>query len=231
MLAFRAIDTKPNEDAIIKLLAKIFEKNNNVKTQYSSAGETLLFAACKRGRYKVIHYLIDCGLNCKQVTALGTAMHSLLEAFTSQRLSFEQFEELTILLQQKGCDVNAANHRNMTTYLCAVEVSNIQAMALYVKLNCDINKPGVSLYHAIHLACLKYRPDTLQFILNLPGVNTNPISSDGSSPLYVAVKEWGDKCFEAIHLAVRMKEQMHVLAMMEKLLLTGMTILFMFYMI
>ena len=194
MVAFSIIETNSDEDKIIHLLQRIFDKNENVKRQYGAAGETLLYCAYKLGHLKVGRFLINNEVNPLQVTILGSAHHAVLEAFLKRRISFADFKQTSSFLSSIGCDIDAVNHHNMSPFLCAIKEQSLNAVTIYVDLGCDYNLQGHKHQHAFHICCGFESPciDIFDFLLTLPDISTNCFDEKGFSPLLLLV----DKAFD-----------------------------------
>ena len=226
MLAFHLVETVSDERKLVRLMRRVFEKNPNVRNQYGQAGETLLYAACKRGVLELVHFLVESGENCQIVTPLGSPYHGVLRGLVAGGVSMSVFEQIVHYLFTQGCDVNAADHHLMSPFLCAVDHGHLPAIACFVHLGCDVNLRGRLANHALHLACIKSRPDVVTCLLEIPFLHRTPLSEQGWSPLYMAVTEWTHMFYkrtnaESSHQEVRVKGHLQLMIMVEALLLAG----------
>ena len=229
MLVFKSIEKKYDDENKSIVIIQRYMQDSTILNQFGEPGENLLYCACRWGRFKVARFLIQNGLDVKQVTKLGSVLHALLEAHQCERITTQQWRRFTREMCELGCDINAGNASAMPPFLCAVQTGCMPVIQHLVDLGCDYNVTDAADNHALHLAVKLDRPsavDLVQYLVTLPGINFNIANKDGCVPAEaVEILCCWEACVKRKNFNLLLRHE-YQLAVYETLLSAGLLIVF-----
>lgn len=158
---------------------KLFLVGGMTPDTKNETGETPLIIAAALGSDEIVGILLENGaqINLKDKKQSATALHA---AAMKGKVNTAR------LLLQKGADVNARAHDDLTPLLIAVLAVNGELVKLLVDAGADLEAQdkahGVT---ALHIAALKGNLNLTKLLLD-KGANPNAKSNDGRTPLDLA---------------------------------------------
>lgn len=146
----------------------------------------LLVTAAEHGHYLIVDFL------CKrkvQINPAGTWGKSALHQSVLQG-----HHNITCYLLKNGANVNQQDHAKRTTLMRAIEVGDVQTIALLLRYSPDVTLHDVHGNSMLHYAARSANPDVLALCMNFPEASTLLAESNiyGYAPIDVALQEKND---------------------------------------